>query len=247
MFWPLNFNLPTILRISLTIDEGLCAFHGRVHFRVYIKNKPHRYGIKINELCEASSGYAWTFEVYTGKRDEQDGQDGQENVSPTNALVNRLIDPYLNKGHTLFVDRFFSSPQLFDDLFNEGTKAVGTVNSNRKGLPKQAFSQSLCKGDHIFCCQDHLLAVKWKDVRDVYMLSSKHKVVLLQHHARGAHEKVKPAAVLDYNLHKLGVDRSDQLISYYGFSRKSIKWWKKLFFHFLDLTIANAYILYNKS
>jgi hypothetical protein len=40
---------------ELTVDEGICGFRGRVHFRVFIKGKPEKYGMKIF-LCEATSG-----------------------------------------------------------------------------------------------------------------------------------------------------------------------------------------------
>jgi hypothetical protein len=53
--------------------------------------------------------------------------------------------------------------------------------------------------------------------------------------------------VLDYNRYKTGVDRSDQELPYYSFSRKTIKWWKKLFFHLFDLAVVNAHILHRKS
>ena len=53
--------------------------------------------------------------------------------------------------------------------------------------------------------------------------------------------------MLDYNKNKTGVVRSDQMLSYYTFSRKTVKWWKKLFFHLLDLAVVNAHILYKKS
>jgi hypothetical protein len=52
---------------------------------------------------------------------------------------------------------------------------------------------------------------------------------------------------LDYNKYKTGVDRSDQMLSYYSFERKTIKWWKKLFFHLFDLAIVNAHILHTKT
>jgi hypothetical protein len=38
------------------------------------------------------------------------------------------------------MDRWFSSPKIFDHLWGCKTKAVGTVISNRKEVPKQAFS-----------------------------------------------------------------------------------------------------------
>ena len=36
----------------------------------------------------------------------------------------------------------------------------------------------------------------------------------------------------------------DQLLLYYGFSHRSVKWWKRVFFHLLDLTLVNAHILF---
>ena len=38
---------------QLTFDEAICPFRGRIFFHVYIKGKPHKYGIKMFELCEA--------------------------------------------------------------------------------------------------------------------------------------------------------------------------------------------------
>ena len=71
--------------------------------------------------------------------------------------------------------------------------------------------------------------------------------LLRHHHQEGAHHKIKPAAVLDYKKYKTGVDRSDQMLSYYSFERKTIKWWEKLFFHLFDLVVVNAHILHNKT
>ena len=92
------------------------------------------------------------------------------------------------------------------------------------------------------------MAIKWKDVRDVLLLTTAHEDELVEApSSRGAHSKIKPAVVLDYNKNKTGVDRSDQMLSYYTFSRMTVKWWKKLFFHLLDLAVVNAHILYKKS
>ena len=41
-----------------------------------------------------------------------------------------------------------------------------------------------------------------------------------------------------------GVDKSDQLLSYYGFSHRMVKWWKRAAFHSLDMAVVNAYIVY---
>ena len=42
----------------------------------------------------------------------------------------------------------------------------------------------------------------------------------------------------------LGVDKLDQLISYYSFLHKSIKWWRKIFFWILEVAVINSYIIY---
>ncbi len=58
--------------------------------------------------------------------------------------------------------------------------------------------------------------------------------------------KVKPVVVHDYNQHMLGVDKLDQLASYYSFLHKSVKWWRKVFFWLVEVTVVNSYILYKQ-
>jgi hypothetical protein len=42
------------------------------------------------------------------------------------------------------------------------------------------------------------------------------------------------------------VDKSDRMVNSYGIARRTWMWTNKLFFHFLDMTILNAY-LFQKS
>ena len=56
----------------------------------------------------------------------------------------------------------------------------------------------------------------------------------------------KPAAVHDNNQHIRGVDRMDQMVAYYSFGRKSIKWWRKVFFWMVEVMVNNAHILYTR-
>ena len=44
--------------------------------------------------------------------------------------------------------------------------------------------------------------------------------------------------------YKISLPSGDQLVLYYGFSHRSIKWWKRVFFHMLDLALVNSSILY---
>jgi hypothetical protein len=63
----------------------------------------------------------------------------------------------------------------------------------------------------------------------------------------GAHHKIKPATLLDYIKRKSVVDRSGQMLSYYSFERKTIKWWKKHFFRLFNLEVVKAHILHTKT
>ena len=44
----------------------------------------------------------------------------------------------------------------------------------------------------------------------------------------------KPKAVAEYNKYMKGVNQADQLLSYYGFSHRKVKWWHRAFFYLLD-------------
>jgi hypothetical protein len=45
------------------------------------------------------------------------------------------------------MDRWLSSPKIFDHLWVCKTKAVGTVMANRQEVPKEAFSGELKKSE----------------------------------------------------------------------------------------------------
>jgi hypothetical protein len=89
----------------------------------------------------------------------------------------------------------------------------------------------------------NVLVIQWKDIRDDFSLLTAHEDVLVEApSSRGAHHKMKLAAVLDY---KCSVKRSDQMWLHYS-SEKRTKLWRKLFFHMFDLVVVNAQIMHNK-
>lgn len=57
---------------------------------------------------------------------------------------------------------------------------------------------------------------------------------------------MKPVVVHTYNQHMNGVDIADQHSVYYSFIRKTIKWWRKLFFWLLETAVVNSYVLHNR-
>lgn len=63
----------------------------------------------------------------------------------------------------------------------------------------------------------------------------------------GADEDVPcPQVIIDYNQHMGYVDKADMLRSYYEVDHKSKKWWHRIFFYFMDVSVENAHILFKQ-
>jgi hypothetical protein len=63
-------------------------------------------------------------------------------------LVMNLMRGFFEKGCNLYCDNYYTSPQLFWDLFQLGVNATGTVRSNRRSIPQEIKAKSLTnRGD----------------------------------------------------------------------------------------------------
>ena len=164
---------------ELSLDESTCPFKGRVHFKCYNPKKPNRFHIKLFMVSEPSTGYICGFEVYTGDASGQSQGNAQEvqDASKTSCTVLGLLDSVqlLDMGHHVNFDNYYNSPDLIDLLYKRKTHACGTVRKNRKSLPLALTQAKLKQGETVFCRKNNLLALKWMDKREVYILSGLHK------------------------------------------------------------------------
>lgn len=88
------------------------------------------------------------------------------------------------------------------------------------------------------------MVLKWKDRRDVLMLSTKHDNSMTRFNRRRTIIE-KPRVVADYNKGKGYIDLTDQMGSCHTRLRKSIKWYKKLIFDIIcNTTMVNALSIY---
>ncbi|XP_035825850.1 piggyBac transposable element-derived protein 4-like [Aplysia californica] len=222
------------------IDESLLLWKGRLLFKQYIPLKRARFGIKSFMLCD-SSGYTYRFRVYTGKDENTEAMnevlpEGCASMGCSAKEVVHLMLPLLNKGHKLFVDNWYSSVDLFSFLHSKGTSCCGTLRANRAPLCLRQLQ--IPKGRTESCVSEPLLAQKFVDKRDVYMLTTCHP-------PQGTGEK--PPAIVEYNQKMGAVDRHDQMLQPYDATRKSLKWYKKLCIRFIQIGLLNAFILYQKA
>jgi hypothetical protein len=228
----------------LAVDEVIVLFKGRVVFRQYIPKKHKRFGIKIYKLCD-SLGYTYDMSVYLGKQKQL----ATEQITATHGIVLQLVRRVEGVGHKLFMDNYFSSPTLFDDLMERKINSCGTVRNDRRGMPQDIRPKfmKLKKGDIVMRVKGHLSAVRWKDKRDVFVLTNMHAPPVEGNFVDKAGHAVKPRVIEDYNTHMGYVDKSDRMANSYGIARRTWKWTKKLFFHLLDITILNAFVLHKSS
>jgi hypothetical protein len=87
---------------------------------------------------------------------------------------------------------------------------------------------------------------KWKDNRDVLCITTGYHPEMVEVRNRFGQPKMKPSEVAQHNNYMSGVDRVDQMISYYSCPRKTIRWPKKILFHLLDVTINNGFYIYKE-
>lgn len=134
-------------------------------------------------------------------------------------------------------------PKLYNELHKQQTGACGTVRKNRKEMPQ---FDNLEKGEIIHLHKDNLMAFKWQDKRDVHMLTTLHEpgfAATKKKNYKTDENIWKPLAIIDYNANMGPIDKSDMQISFAECVRKSIKWYKKFFFHLVDMTIFNCNIM----
>lgn len=154
-----------------------------------------------------------------------------------------LMEPYLNKGHVLVTDSWYSSPALFSLLHQNKINAFGTVRKTRSGMPN--ISNKLCKGEVAFQSTNKLLALKWMDKREVLVLSSCHSAEYVETKKSDVKTGVpilKPNVIVDYNRIMGAIDKTDMILNSINTIEKTLKWYKNFFFHILDLSIYNTYI-----
>ena len=233
---------------QLSIDEMMIGTRCRVSFLHYLPKKPTKFGIKVFVNAEAKSGYVLTFQVYTGKKVPAEEV---TKLTVSHRVVKELLESYLGKGHWVFTDNYYTGVELYEDLFRNNTYATGTIRTNRKNFPcVLKEKRKLNVGEYHFATSVNLLAVLWHDRRDVFLLSTAHNqsVTSVMKRPKGSCEKVSvpcPTCVQDYNMYMGGVDLSDQHLSYYSLTqRRTLKWWKKVFWRMIDISILNAWIIF---
>ena len=77
--------------------------------------------------------------VYLGKQK----QHATAQITATHGMVLQLIRRVDGMCHKIFMDNYFTSPALFDDLFQRTLSACGRFRPDRRGMPRDIGPKSL--------------------------------------------------------------------------------------------------------
>jgi len=233
-----------------SIDEAMIAYRGRLSFKQYLPAKPTKYGVKVWVRADPKNGYVNDFDIYTGK----DATIASDEGGLGERVVKKLCSQLEGRNHHVYVDNFFSSPQLFSDLEVKGVYCCGTVRVNRKGLPADMKAKRLVKnqGDFVAWQKGNLTATCWKDKKQVNFLATNADPteidVVSRKQKDGSEISVAcPVVCKLYGDNMFGVDRADQMRMQYPTCRKAVKWWKYVFWFLFDVCICNAYVCMRES
>ena len=163
-----------------------------------------------------------------------------------------LMQHYLEHNHHLYADRYYSSVPLTQTLASHNTSFTGTIMKNRIDLPDEIrdTSFSLKQGEHLSFRCGQLMVTAWRakgKQKSLVMVSSSSSAKMIEVPAlHNTQQMLKPECVDDYNHSMNAVDRSDQYSVSYPFVRRTRKWWRKLFFYLLEVSIVNSFITYRE-
>ncbi|XP_054259936.1 piggyBac transposable element-derived protein 4-like [Macrosteles quadrilineatus] len=246
----LNARFQSSYRLSqnISIDESLTLWKGRLGFKQYLPLKAAKFGIKSFDICESSSGFTWSFIVYTGKGMVFDNPIILPKSNMSTAIVLSLMEPLLDKGFTLLMDNWYNSPELSKLLKEKNTDTCGTLKLSRKNVPDEIKSQKLEKGEIVVKHSGDVMVMKWHDKRIVTLISTFHSHEMEQRLSKNGRQEMKPALVYEYNKQMGGVDMRDQMLHAYQLERKrGLKWYVKIFKRLLNISVLNSFIIWKSN
>ena len=197
-------------------DETMVGFRGRFSAKQYMPNNPEKWGIKAFTMADSTNGYMLNILVYTGAGTLDQSTTDQALPQPVR-IVMHLVEPYLDLGHHIFTDRYYTSIPLVLALEARLTSFTGTCMRNRLDLPDDIrYMQRLPDDGTIAFRAGRHLCMAWRAPQKIIpfvMVSSDSSAKMITVPSRNSYRQtlLKPQAVDLYNHNMNGVDVADQL------------------------------------
>lgn len=156
-----------------------------------------------------------------------------------------LLQEYLHKGHSVYMESFYSSVSLAKHLLSCRTYSTGILKTTRKGNCPEVTECKLNKGEIIVKYSDEVVMGKWRHHKEVAFVSTEHSGEMIKIVNRKGDSRYKPKALILHSEYMSAVDKKDQMLSYNLYESKSISWYMKIWLHIIHLMVLNSYFLYN--
>jgi hypothetical protein len=224
-----------------SVDEMMVCYKDKTcPIRVYLKGKPHPWGIKIWVLA-TDEGLVLAFEVFGAETPEQ------WDLTASSSVVFRLALNY-----KVYADNYFTSVDLAQKLIERGIRFAGTIR------PARTYCKDLAKSGRGSCTErvlgeeNSVVLVKWSDNSSVHLLSSYVGVGQCdeaRRYERAIHMYInvpRPEIVSEYNRFMGGIDLMNSFLAKYRYRMKSRRWYLYLFWQFVMVSVVNAWLLYRR-
>lgn len=242
----------------LAVDEQMIPTKGRHELKQYNPAKPDKWGYK-NQVLSGASGFSYDFDLFAGDQSNKIPE-GAPDLGVSGNVVARLTETVpKHKNHKIFFDNWYNSPKLQVYLSKIGLLPLGTVRMNRVPNAEMPTEKELKQQGRGFMVEKtaeiddvQLALTSWFDNKPVNMLSTyvgtkpTTKKRRYFRKERQYKEIDCPQAVEIYNRHMGGVDLLDSMLGLYRIHLRSKKWYKRIFFHMIDLCVVNAWILWRR-
>ncbi|XP_042599318.1 piggyBac transposable element-derived protein 2-like [Cyprinus carpio] len=236
-----------------SIDEQI-PFKGKIGMKQYIKNKPHKWGIKVFTRAGVT-GLVYDFEVYTGKGTVTN----ERGLGVAGEVVLRLVSE-VPKGlnYKCFFDNWFTSPELIVELKKMGILTVATINRNRlRGCTLKSDKELSKVGRGAYEVKyektSGMSIVKWYDNKATNLLASSfigpEPVERCRRWSKEKKEYVevdRPHIVKVYNHNMGGVDLADMFAALYRIDIRPRRWYLRILYYLIDLSLVNGWLLYRR-
>jgi len=149
----------------LALDESMVKFDGRSVYKVYMPQKPIKYGFKIYSVVPSDFPIVLNMAIHDGKK---------------RTLVNivcNLLTPFQGKGHVVHMDKYYMTPKVVKALQQMEIGTVGMCMRNRLHLSNEIYEEldALSKGEFCYYESDEMLLTCFQDSKLVCLLSSQTK------------------------------------------------------------------------
>ncbi|XP_054720650.1 piggyBac transposable element-derived protein 3-like [Uloborus diversus] len=224
---------------NLSVDEEMIPYTGHHSAKMHMWGKPIKFGYKLWVLATAE-GYPLNLQVYVGKNiAKKDSRPLGTRVVLD--LIHCIENP---QKHAIYMDIFFTSIELLEEIKNREFRATRTIRENRlkdcpltkstllvkteRGCFESIQTKNLCLASNFETEASLGTAKRW------YAEEKKRK------------DLPQPHLISSYNKYMGGMDLLDRFLSTYRPRIKGKKWWWPFFTNTLNMAVLAAWRIHRE-